>query len=147
MSLKDHAGGTFLWTSFVLNDISKTKIASKVRGKLQALPSTLVEVYGRILNNIDEECAEDTKFILQSVVVARRPLTVGELAIARALGPAKRNKNTIPPADILDELKDGFKCCEPLLFLDNDSETINLVYQSAKDYLLGDHLKANEKLS
>jgi hypothetical protein len=47
----------------------------------------------------------------------------------------------------LDELKDGFKCCEPLLYLDPDHETINLVHQSAKDYLLGEYLQANDGLS
>lgn len=133
-ALRDYVGGTFLWASLVLDDIFKTKMASKVRGKLEALPSSLGDVYSRILGNIDDECVNDAVFILQCVVVARRPLTVSELAMARALGPEGWNKTTIPPADTLNELRDGFKCCEPLLYLDPDHETINLIHQSAKDY-------------
>jgi Cdc6-like AAA superfamily ATPase len=145
-ALRDYAGGTFLWAALVLDDIFKTTMPSKIRRKLQALPSSLAEVYSRILSNIDEDCTEDARFILQCVVVARRPLTVRELAMARALGSEEWNENTIPPDDFLDELKDDFKCCEPLLFL-NDDETVNLVHQSAKDYLLSEYLQANEKLS
>ena len=146
-ALKNKAEGTFLWASLVIDDISKTKLASKVRKKLQALPSSLGEVYSRILGNIDEEDVDDARFILQWMVGARRPLTVRELAMTRALGPEEWNENTIPPADTLDELKDGFRCCEPLLYLDTDKETINLIHQSAKDYLLGGYLKANDGLS
>src|SRR2546421_346757 len=42
-ALRDHAGGTFLWAALVLDDISKTTIAFKIRKKLQALPSSLAE--------------------------------------------------------------------------------------------------------
>jgi hypothetical protein len=38
-SLRDRAGGTFLWVSLVLDHIAKTKINSKVRAKLLDLPS------------------------------------------------------------------------------------------------------------
>ena len=143
-ALKKKAEGTFLWASLVINDISKTTLASKVRKKLQALPSSLGEVYSRILGNINEEDVDDARFILQWVVGARRPLTVHELAMTRALGPEEWNKNNIPPPDTLGELKDGFRCCEPLLYLDTDNETINLIHQSAKDYLLSEYLEAND---
>jgi hypothetical protein len=71
VALTGGAGGTFLWASLVLDDISKTKLASKVREKLRTLPSNLDEVYSRILRNIDNENTDVAKFILQLVVVAR----------------------------------------------------------------------------
>jgi hypothetical protein len=37
---------------------------------LQALPSSLSEGYSRILDNIDDESADNARFILQCVVVA-----------------------------------------------------------------------------
>jgi len=77
------AGGTFLWASLVLVDISKTKIAAKVTKKLNNLPSSLGEVYYRILSKIED--VDEARFILQLVVEARRPLTVHELATACAL--------------------------------------------------------------
>jgi len=114
-TLSEKAGGTFIWVSLILKDISETTVISKVRTKLQSLPSSLSEVYSRILNNIQEDDMGNARFILEWVVTARRPLTINELAMARALGPERWDKNTIPTADTLNELKDGFKFCEPLV--------------------------------
>ncbi len=146
-TLSEKAGGTFLWVSLILKDISETTVISKVRTKLQSLPSSLSEVYSRILNNIQEDDMGNARFILEWVVTARRPLTINELAMARALGPEGWDKNTIPTADTLNELKDGFKFCEPLVYLDDVTQTINLVHQSVKDYLLEENLQGNSYLS
>jgi len=146
-TLSEKAGGTFLWVSLILKDISETTVISKVRTKLQSLPSSLSEVYSRILNNIQEDDMGNARFILEWVVTARRPLTINELAMARALGPEGWDKNTIPTADTLNELKDGFKFCEPLVYIDDVTQTINLVHQSVKDYLLEENLQGNSHLS
>ncbi len=146
-TLFEKAGGTFLWVSLILKDISETTVISKVRTKLQSLPSSLSEVYSRILNKIQEDDVGNARFILQWVVTARRPLTINELAMARALGPEGWDEYTIPTADTLNELKDDFKFCEPLVYLDDVTQTINLVHQSAKDYLLEENLQGNSHLS
>ena len=146
-ALTEKAGGTFLYISLVVQDLAKTKIFSLVSKKLQELPSDLNKVYDRILNQIDAECEEIAKSVLRWVAVARRPLTVDELAMARALGQGEWEKNTVPPEDLLDELKDGFKCCEPLVYIDTDKDTVNLVHQSAKDYLLGTYLQGKDGVS
>ncbi len=146
-ALSEKAEGTFLWVSLVLEDISKVTAFFMVRGKLQSLPLSLSEVYSRILDNIKKEDVENAKFILSWVITARRPLTVDELAMARALGPEGWDKNIIPTADTLNELKDGFKFCEPLVYLDDVTQTINLVHQSVKDYLLEENLQGNSHLS
>ena len=117
-ALTEKADGTFLCISLVVQDLAKTRIFSLVSKKLQELPSDLNKVYDRILSQIDVDCEEIAKLILRWVAVARRPLTVDELAMARALGQGEREKNTVPPEDLLDELKDGFKCCEPLVYVD-----------------------------
>ena len=145
--LTGKAEGTFLYVSLVLDDLRKAKIFSQVNQKLRKLPSNLDEVYDRILRQIDPDCVEVAGFVLRWVAIARRPLTVEELAMARALGPEEWKENTIPPKDFLDSLKDGFKCCEPLVYVDPDNNTINLVHQSAKDYLLGEYLQAKADLS
>ena len=142
-ALMEKAGGTFLWASLVLDDLGKTKISSQVKQKLQTLPADLNKLYDRILSQIDADCVDIADFVLRCVVVARRPLTVGELAMTRALGMGEWEENTMPPEDLLEELKDGFKCCEPLVYVDDNNETVNLVHQSAKDYLLGEYLEAN----
>lgn len=146
-ALTEKAGGTFLYISLVVQDLAKTKIFSLVSKKLQELPSDLNKVYDRILSQTDADCEEIAKLILCWVAVARRPLTVDELAMARVLGEGEWEKNTIPPEDLLDELKDGFKCCEPLVYVDTDKDTVNLVHQSAKDYLLGTYLQGKGGVS
>ncbi|KAK0510326.1 hypothetical protein JMJ35_007720 [Cladonia borealis] len=146
-SLTEKAGGTFLYVSLVLQDLQKAKIFSQVKQKLQGLPLDLNDVYDRILGQIDADCKETAKLVLRWVAVARRPLTVDELAVARALGTEEYEENTMPPKDLLDELKDSFKCCEPLVYVDPENDTVNLVHQSAKDYLLSTYLQGKDGLS
>ena len=146
-ALTEKAGGTFLYISLVLHDLKRAKIFLQVTQKLEELPSDLNKVYDRILRLIDADCEETAKFVLRWVAVARRPLTVDELAMALALGMGRWKKNTLPPEDFLDELRDSFQSCEPLVYFDTDKNTINLVHQSAKDYLLSTYLQENHDLS
>ena len=146
-TLTDKAGGTFLYVSLVLHELQKAKIFSQVIEKLQKLPSDLNEVYDRILRQIEPGCEQVAELVLCWVAVARRPLTVDELAMARALGPERCGEEIMPSKDLLDELRDGYRCCEPLVHFDTITETVNLVHQSAKDYLLGTYLQRKNGLS
>ena len=146
-ALTEKAGGTFLYVSLVVQDLEKVTISENITKKLENLPLGLNDVYDRILSQINADCEETAKLVLQWVAVARRPLTVDELAMARALGAEECEENIMPPEDLLDELKDGFKCCEPLLYIDTENNTVNLVHQSAKDYLLSTYLQGNRDLS
>lgn len=146
-ALTEKAGGTFLYISLVLHDLRRTKIFSQVTQKLKELPSDLNKVYDRILRLIDADCEEIAKKVLCWVAVARRPLTIDELAMALALGTGKWEKNTLPPQEILDELRDCFQSCEPLVFVDTEFSTINIVHQSAKEYLLSTYLQKMDGLS
>ena len=67
--------------------------------------------------------------------------------MARALGSEEWDEYIISTADTLNELKDDFKFCEPLVYLDDVIQTINLVHQSAKNYLLEKNLQGNSHLS
>ncbi len=146
-ALREKAGGTFLYVSLVLHDLRTTKIYSQVTRKLKELPLDLNKVYDKILNSVDADCEEIAKLVLRWVVVARRPLTTDELATACALNSTDWNKNTIPPKHLLAELQDSYRCCELLVYLDPSNNTVNLVHQSAKDYLLGRHLEEHVSLS
>ena len=146
-TLTNKAEGTFLYVSLVLSILEKTTVQSLVRVKLQNLPEDLNKLYDRILSQIDRDCAEIAIFVFRWVAVARRPLTVKELAMARALSTSRWKFDTIPPDDFVAEFEDIYKCCEPFVYLDADRHTVNLVHQSAKDYLLGQYLQAKEGLS
>jgi hypothetical protein len=136
--LTSHAGGTFLWVSLVINDLSKTT-TSKFREKLNRLPKDLTEVYSKMLRSVDEEVRADVKFILLCVVTALRPLTIDELAMLRALGgPGTQHWDVsrLPPKHVLEELNDSVKICPPLLNFDSTNHTVNLIHQTVKDFLL-----------
>lgn len=53
------------------------------------------------------------------MVTTRRPLTINKLVIVRALGLEGWDEYTILIVDILNKLKDSFKFCEPLIYLDD----------------------------
>ncbi|CAD6577567.1 MAG: hypothetical protein ASARMPRED_008323 [Alectoria sarmentosa] len=145
--LTEKAGGTFLYVSLVLDDLSRMKAQSLVRKKLQELPLDLNKLYDKILTQVEVEYVEVASSILQWVAVARRPLTAKELAMVRFLGSGSQGENITPSEDLLNELKDDLKCCGPLVYYDTINDTINLVHQSAKEYLLGEYLQASKDLS
>jgi len=136
-ALTNQSGGTFLWAALVLNDISKVTRTKLIEAKLANLPSDLHEVYDRMLKNIPVDDMETAKHILQWVVVARRPLSISELAMIQALRPTEHEGRQIPSTDILEDFEDGYKCCIPILEVDRGTRTIHLIHQSVKDYLLG----------
>ena len=145
--LKEKAGGTFLYVSLILDDLSREKVLSSVEKKLQELPSDLNKLYDKILSQIESDYMEIARSVLLWVAVARRPLKKRELAIARFFESGGREENTPASNDRLNMLEDGYKCCGPLIYINKVNNTINLVHQSAKEYLLGAYLQANNDLS
>jgi len=89
----------------------------------------------------------NARFILQLMVTARRSLTIDELTMACALDSEEWDEYIISTADTLNELKNDFKFCESLVYLDDVTQTINLIHQSAKNYLLEKNLQGNSHLS
>ena len=145
--LVEKAGGTFLYVSLVLNDLNRTLSHNLVEKKLLELPSDLNKLYDKILSQIDESYVEIARSVLRWVAIARRPLTVNELAMARFLESGEWRENTEPPEDRVEIYEADFECCEPFVQIDNNKKPINLVHQSAKDYLLGEYLQTNHALS
>lgn len=141
-ALSTKADGTFLWVSFVLKDLTKSR-NYEVKSKLANLPSGLDEVYDRILRQIEPSQVETAIFVLQWVVVAQRPLTTTELATAYGTQKGVWESGPLPPSFQIEELMDLYQSCESLLFIDPEKQTVNLVHQSLKDYLVGEHLKSH----
>jgi hypothetical protein len=135
-ALTNKVGGTFLWVSLFLKDLDKNDDEETVSQKLQDLPGDLNEVYQRILNRIKPEDVDKAKFVLRCMAVARRPLTRDELAMAYGMGPGNWKGDRSPGEKDLGRWKHCYQCCEPLVYLDDHSQTLNFVHQSAKDYLL-----------
>ena len=144
-TLAEKAGGTFLYVSLVLNELKKTP-ESRIHRKLQEWPSELNKIYDKILSQIEGGCEDIVKTVLCWVVVARRPLKIREVATACHLSSEGFKHNTISTVD-LDKHESDFEWCRSFVYVDKINGTINLVHQSAKDYLLGAYLQANTGLS
>jgi ankyrin repeat protein len=142
-TLTEKAQGTFLWVSLVLKDLERTN-THQVREKLKKLPPGLDEMYDRILSEIGFEQAEDATFVLQCIVAARRPLTTSELATAFILKGRGLVVDEPPSEDELDESREIYTICGDIVYLDAHNVTVNLIHQSAKDYLLTDGVQARE---
>ncbi|OBT65148.1 hypothetical protein VE03_04699 [Pseudogymnoascus sp. 23342-1-I1] len=85
IALKKEAEGTFLWVSLMVIDLEKEP-KYNVKHKLKEPPQGLNKTYSRILNeNIPSEAREDVQFLLLSMVAARRPLEIEEIASAFAV--------------------------------------------------------------
>jgi hypothetical protein len=124
-SLTEGAKGTFLWVGFVADQL-KGKTESEVEETLKDLPPGLEGIYERMLRQIEGRRREIFALILQWVVLSRRPLTLTELAVATQTKCSDSQSRE-------DRMKDGLQLCGLLLKVDN--KEVNLVHQSAKDYL------------
>jgi ankyrin repeat protein len=143
-ALMEKVDGTFLWVSLVLEDISTIKMKSKISEKLRTLPSSLRDIYARMINNVESDDLDVAKLVLEIVVAAHRPLTVHELAMAYLLAldcPEEWDSDYLPTIDDLESYTDCYQCCGLFLLLDTTTDTVNLVHQSAKDFLLEYYLK------
>lgn len=140
------ANGIFLWCSFVIEDIREVSRKADIPRCLNNLPKDLVAVYTRITDAFPEKRNEEVaKMVLEIVAGARRPLRVEELSITYVLAEDcpeddKWEKDKLPTDDDLTSHDDVYKTCGRLLRFDDPTNTINLVHQSAKDYLLSEYL-------
>lgn len=144
-TLMQKAEGTFLYVSLILDDLARTQVLSMVREKLRRLPPDLNTVYDKILSQIEEDYIKVASSVLRWVAVARRPLTMKELAMARSL--EGWDEDIAPSDQLLFEMIFDFRCCGALVYLDPLMLTVNLVHHSAKEYLIGKHLQENHDLS
>lgn len=124
-TFRDRAQGTFLWVGIVAQELRKYE-AVEVETVLDTFPPGLEELYARLLLQIEPHrdiCAR----ILSWVVMVIRPLTVSELSVAFNVRPT-----TIFSADAV--MRQHVTSCGHFLTLKGDE--VNLIHQSAKDYLL-----------
>lgn len=133
-SLSGRAGGTFLWVSSMLSELQDTD-KSQIWTKLGELPSTLGQIYSRILNrSISVEERQDAQFLLLSLLAAKHPLKKKEIAAAFAL---HRSGSVLDSKSIQDYL-DICSSCSSIVDIagEDDEATVDFCHQSVKDFLL-----------
>ncbi len=129
--LREKAEGTFLWVALACRELSKPTVLSMITTKvLSRLPSGITPLYERIMDQIinfeDEELVEYAKSILRSMVVALRPLTLSELAIAANL--PEEHRHNVPA------LSEYVNQCSSIVTV--REHTVYFVHLSAKTYIL-----------
>lgn len=151
--LTEKAEGSFLWASlawaFFIDGVGVWSM-SLVRNKLDGLrhiPPGMDSIYYRIMSSVDQSLVPDLYATLQWIIVAARPITVDELAVALAIRSRPQKYEDVEPIfNIRAFLK---KSCPHLVKVD-DTGVIKLVHLSFKTYLHetssvldGEHWKPN----
>ncbi|KAL1988196.1 hypothetical protein VTN96DRAFT_726 [Rasamsonia emersonii] len=122
------AKGTFLWLGPVVNELLRKDTCTEVLETLKSLPVELPTMYGRMLLQIDSHRRDVASQILRWVAMARRPLTLHELAAAIDIKP-------LPLLNSEQVIRDYISLCESFLTIHKDGK-VSLIHQSAKDYML-----------
>ncbi|KAK0625680.1 Ankyrin repeat domain-containing protein 50 [Lasiodiplodia hormozganensis] len=141
-TISKKAGDTYLWASFVLQDLDKALTYEEVNMKLRNLPRDLHEAYDRMLRDIDSTKAEEAAFILRMTALARRPLRPTELGLLYTLRPGKWNSRELQALEQVRPYEHLHTTCKSLVHLDS-SGAMSFVHQSAKEYLLDRRLSMN----
>ncbi|KAK4233014.1 hypothetical protein C8A03DRAFT_39311, partial [Achaetomium macrosporum] len=128
--VRQRAKNTFLWVALAFRVLDKVdRDLNPVHGMyapgiIRKMPSGLAELYDHMMIRIEEGIERDPQYckaVLAAATLALRPLTLSELAVLAGLPPA------MPPRTIVK------KCGS---FLTVKDETVYLIHQSAKDYLV-----------
>ena len=138
-AFQNRAQGTFLWIGIVAKALEKYKAIDDVEKALDDFPPGLDKLYARMLLQIDDGRREIAAKILCWVVMAVRPLTLPELSTAI--------ETIVRPSAILsrDEVvRNQVLNCGYFLTIERD--TVGLIHQSAKDYLLRETSDPDPKL-
>ncbi|KAL8937621.1 MAG: hypothetical protein Q9216_004336 [Gyalolechia sp. 2 TL-2023] len=129
-SLREKAEGTFLWVALACRELSKPSVLSvNTEDVLLELPAGITPLYTRIMDQIltssDEKSTIYIKSILGSMVVALRPFTLPELAVAAGLPRQYQDK--------LHVLEEYVQQCGSMVTI--RKRQAHFVHLSAKIYL------------
>ncbi|KAI5917713.1 ankyrin repeat-containing domain protein [Camillea tinctor] len=130
--LSEMADGTFLWVSLACKELGTDKVmASNTLRVLKELPRGLVPLYKQILHQVldnqnSREMVDSTVRVLQTVLVASRPLTIKELVLAADLRGEQGNERYV---------KDCVELCGSFLNFNEVKGSVSLIHQSIREYL------------
>ena len=105
--------------------------------QIDSLPTSVDDAYERILQKINARHKPNAQKVLLVIVGARRPLTIGEMALA--LGAARAQQSDSLPIQELNKarLQDQIRqWCGLFVFINHSK--IFLIHQTAKEFLLAD---------
>jgi ankyrin repeat protein len=136
-TLFERSQGTYLWVSFVVNELSHKRRSMEALKTSCSFPKGLLAAYSHMLLQIERSQICVTSKILRWVVMAFRPLTLQELAAA--IGIQSAASVTVEQA-----VRDQVALCG--LFLQVRGQEVSLIHRSARGYLLRKERDSNEVL-
>lgn len=128
---------TYLWLDLALRSIATSFSNSYLPEKepIVVLPASVEAAYQEVLDKVEVTQRDKVKLILGIVVSARRPLTIGEMAIALGLATAATIRSVSDLSIREDHLRDNIRqWCGLFLFFDDSR--IYLIHQTAKEFLI-----------
>ncbi|KAJ5480659.1 hypothetical protein N7539_006553 [Penicillium diatomitis] len=124
--------GLFLLARFHIDLLSRCTDGSLLQRALFHLPESLNDAYGEIMTRIVSENTYASRCLFWTLY-SRRPLTVAELSFAASFEPLLQK---MPKSSHHSE-QDPLAEAAGLLRIDELTQTIQLVHQTAKEYLGG----------
>ena len=120
--IHQRAKNTFLWVALVFKELV-TVDGWDALDAVKKIPPGLSELYDHIITRIEGEKEIDQrrcKNVLAALSLVYRPLSLSELAVLASLEPK------VKPERVVEKCRS---------FLTTGENTVNLIHQSAKDYL------------
>ncbi|KAH8789965.1 hypothetical protein F5882DRAFT_266609, partial [Hyaloscypha sp. PMI_1271] len=137
--LVEGADGTFLWVSYVAEELKKTE-PSKTEATLRRQPKGLTGIYERMLLEVHDSKRDDVVEILRWLVGTVRPLTLTELSTATGTQPAQTLSRD---ARIRERI--GF-AGSLLKVVESDEPYVQFFHSTAKAFLLELDTTSNPQL-
>jgi ankyrin repeat protein len=155
-ALREGAEGTFLWVSYVVQDLQK-KTVDGIEAALTQLPHGLYAIYDRIVSQIKPETQAYIVEMLRWILLAVRPLKISELCDAIQVKPTEfltqeqvclgyvQSCGHLLQLQIYDEDREMWVACQhyDMNSVQNSQGTIvigqlgtTFLHQSAKDFFL-----------
>ncbi|KAF3399519.1 hypothetical protein DPV78_006382 [Talaromyces pinophilus] len=128
--LIEKAEGTFLWVGIACKELEHVRSRDAIE-KLKSLPQGLHSLYAKLLGmalEADEDSFDTVSRILAVVATSRRPLSVGDLAIACKFYEDEDNEHRHK------YMKEDIDVCRLMVTIQDD--TVRLLHKSVRDFLL-----------
>ncbi|KAG9645619.1 purine and uridine phosphorylase, partial [Aureobasidium melanogenum] len=128
---------TYLWLHLAIDDIRKTLQGSfrPDEEPVKSVPSSVEHAYEKILARVAPEQHQSVRLILQIIVGARRPLAMGEMALALGLATSDQHRTSVGAQVDPDHLGKQLRHWCGLFVFVNHSR-IYLIHQTAREFLV-----------
>ncbi|KAJ5346808.1 uncharacterized protein N7506_000061, partial [Penicillium brevicompactum] len=140
---------TYLWLHLAIDDICTTFKRSLRPAEVSIaqipIPPSVNSAYEKILSRVPRDQWDTVKKILEIIVAARRPLTIGEMAMALGIATSSKPRTTqncgLDSMNLDEKLR---QLCGLFIFTNNSK--IYLIHQTAREFLIKREVERPESM-